>query len=176
MAKCLECRFHSKEKRRDVTPEGVADGEMELVAWEDEPQDFIMCMHKRDRPREVGFVRRTPEAGDTCADFEPGKKLAYVAPAIDSREIGMSLSRATKEIVDSLNPKEREVLDRVMAKPLPLPERFKRKSDALSFAELDRQEAVAMGVISEEKPALTPAMFKTFSAEPVLEDDENDDG
>jgi len=42
--------------------------------------------------------------------------------------VGINLSRATKEIVDSLNPKEREVFDRLMTKPVPfeLPERFKR--------------------------------------------------
>jgi len=150
MARCLECRFHSKEKRRDVDG-GVVDGDMEIVEWKDEPQDFLLCMVDRRGPKEVGFVHRTPEAGSTCPHFEQGKReklqesafaanvQAALSAAKPDRPVGgnrhasdiidkVSLSDVTRELVDSLNDKERAVLDKFRATPTPEADRIAERA------------------------------------------------
>lgn len=67
---CAACRFHSKEPRRKAIE--VGDGELELVSFEDELYDMIICREPSRKHVEMGFVDQNP--GADCPLFDAGKK------------------------------------------------------------------------------------------------------
>lgn len=62
---CADCRYHAKQYRRRAL--GVADGDLELVEFDDEPQVVYICKHPEQIDRDMG-------KGDGCALFEKGVK------------------------------------------------------------------------------------------------------
>jgi hypothetical protein len=74
MKGCADCKHHSTAQRRRAL--GVADGDLELVEYADEPATVYLCRHpsraKSDRPIEMGLAEHSP--GVDCMDFEEGTK------------------------------------------------------------------------------------------------------
>ena len=65
---CIGCRYHHKSERRKALE--VADGDMELVAYDDTPQVWFVCMHPSQAHKEIGTVDSEPPPGHACALFE----------------------------------------------------------------------------------------------------------
>lgn len=70
MSGCLGCRHHSKSERRKALE--VADGDMEIVAFADEPEVWFVCKHPTQTNKEMG---KGDDAGKDCQLFEaPARK------------------------------------------------------------------------------------------------------
>jgi hypothetical protein len=67
----------------------VADGDLELVEYADEPNTVYLCRHpgrtKPERPQEMGLAEQRP--GADCPDYEAGgtKKLSPELQALLDR-------------------------------------------------------------------------------------------
>lgn len=65
MSGCLECRHHHKNERRKALE--VADGDLEIVTFDDEPETWFVCKHPKQLDKEMG---KGAQAGEGCPFFE----------------------------------------------------------------------------------------------------------
>lgn len=78
---CAGCRHHHKSERRKALE--LADGDMELVAYEDDdkPQQWwFVCMHETQLNKEMGVIENEP--GQDCELFELPQK-AGLSPELE---------------------------------------------------------------------------------------------
>lgn len=68
----MSCRHHSKSQQRK--PLEVADEELELVEWDDEPETVLLCRHPSlgGSPKQMGAPDGNP--GSECELYELGRK------------------------------------------------------------------------------------------------------
>jgi hypothetical protein len=65
---CGRCRFHHKSMRRKALD--VADGELELVEFDEEPEVWFVCKNPLQMNKEMG----KEGAGQGCTLFEEPEK------------------------------------------------------------------------------------------------------
>jgi hypothetical protein len=77
---CIGCRHHHKSERRKALE--VADGDMELVAYDEEPLVWLVCMHASQPHKEIGTVDSDPAPGQDCELFE-GPRASRMSPELE---------------------------------------------------------------------------------------------